>query len=377
MPEWETAENIDGETGEVVVVKGRTGKRKKIEVHLYEAEKGTDALQAGYVFLMRCASPLICPVCSSVIRAKRGEEITKAGRIMLQHGYNFIFATFTAAHSRNEMPLCDYVDHFNMAYRLLQSGKAWEKFKAKWCMKYTIKTVETTDDAEWANYKTGWHYHAHTIFFIERLPLTQDEKTEFQDKLRDLWLIALKKAYLTADKQHGCFVELPGTIFNGELVEEYSIKKLAEYISKAVGFEMTGYKTKEGRRKRRISVWKLQEMALTSKPELIPRYTEYVMAMRGINFMRWSPGLKAFCGINDISDAEIMRGEKDEWLYNIEQEKFQHVANQGGQRKLLVRAVEDGRFGVKFGLATAENGCDIETGEELSPDLWAEKTEGV
>ena len=74
---------------------------------------------------------------------------------------------------------------------------------------------------------------------------------------------------------------------------------------------MAGGRNKKGREQgRRISVWELQAAALTDRPDLLPRYAEYMRAIKGVNWLRWSQGLRQFCGIVEESDKEILeRGE--------------------------------------------------------------------
>ena len=365
LPQW--IENVD-ETGEVT--HERLEKRRDIEVHTYDAEKGTDELKAGYVGLLRCASPLICPVCSAKIKAHRSKEIEQGGAAMLRRGYTFAFITFTAAHEYNSASLYDFIQRFNAASRDLKAGRQWQEFKARWKLQHSIRTVETTDDAfnVPAKARTGWHYHAHTLAFLERPPLFKAEAHEIENELSAMWLKALAGVGLQASREHGCRVDMPRTALDGKIDSGETLKKLANYIAKTAGYEMSGA-AKTGKKGRRISVWELQAAALTTAPEHIPRYAEYVRAVRGIHFNQWSPGLKVFVGLKDITDEEIMRGEAETPLCIVAPEDMRAVAWQGGQRKLLNKAISDGLNGVLLGLYAANSGCDIETGEVLTDDF--------
>ena len=57
------------------------------------------------------------------------------------------------------------------------------------------------------------------------------------------------------------------------------------------------------------------QMALTDKPELQWRLLKLIEAQKGRAHLYFSPGLKAMCGIDAVTDEEIMRGEKETLVY--------------------------------------------------------------
>ena len=119
-----------------------------------------------------------------------------------------------------------------------------------------------------------------------------------------------------------------------------------------------------------MSVWQLQEAALTTSPELLPRYRQYMRAVKGLNWLRWSQGLKAFCGITDITDEELLKGDQgDETIFEFTDSEFKFIWRQAGQGKILDAADRDGAAGVAKALEAAMANCDIDTGEELKNDL--------
>ena len=287
---------------------------------------------------------------------------------MLQRGFTFVFLTFTAAHEDAGASLFDFILRFNAALRHMKSGKRWQTFSKKWDFRHSIKTVETTDDAPHipAKVRSGWHYHSHILAFLERPPLSKAEAAEMESKLAKMWLDSLAGVALQASREHGCRLDMPRTKFDGTIDNSESLKKLARYVTKTVGFEMTGY-SKSGKTSRRITIWELQSLALTTNQELLSRYADYVRAIMGVHFIQWSPGLKQFTGIKEVADSDIMRGEAETHLCYIEDEDMAKVAKQGGQKKLLVRAACEGDAGIRAGLRAARLECDIETGEFLIP----------
>lgn len=345
----------------------QVNKVNSVQIHSYPATEGHEGLRCGFTGLFRCASPMVCPVCSVVIRARRAQEVVFAGRRMLEEGFTFVFGTFTAHHtSKTDLPV--FRKQFNAAKRHMKSGAGWQKFSHKWGLRHSIGTIEVTDDhPDTPTYqRSGWHFHGHTIFFLERQALSAEKVREFENELARLWLHALHREGLTASEAHGCKIEAPRT--RAGAVKDSALRGLAAYVSKLAAWELTGQDTKEGRRERRISSWTLQKLALTKKPELLPRYAEYMAGVRGISFMQWSRGLKAFVGLTDIDDAELLHGHEGTLLYELTLADLHAVASQGGQFKLLRLAEERGVEGILAGLAAAYAGCDIVTGEFLGPE---------
>jgi len=122
-----------------------------------------------------------------------------------------------------------------------------------------------------------------------------------------------------------------------------------------------------------MSVWRLQYLALTAKLDdpdrarLIARYGEYVRAVRGLSWMRWTPGLRAWVGLTEMTDADIMRGQAGSPVRDLSASDLRAVAFQGGQAKLIDAADAGGAEGIDLGLQAAHAGHDIMTGEPWRP----------
>lgn len=345
-----------------------TGMPGHIEVQ--SREEGT---RHSYHGLGRCASPLVCPFCSAVIQAHRAAEVMRAGQYMLKNGFQVAMLTQTASHSR-ATSLVDFVARFQAAQRDLKEHRQYKQWQKKTGAKFTIRAVETTDDnPDTKGKKSGWHFHSHTLIFFERpRAFTKREAEKFTKMFQEMWVKALAGVGLEGSLERAARVDLPRANEKLDAAREQesseSVNNLCAYISKAFGWEVSGGRNKKGRDAgRRISVWELQAAALTDRPDLLPRYAEYMRAIKGVNWLRWSQGLRAFCGIIEQSDKEILErgegGEETIWIFS--DSEFAHVWRQGGQGKILDAADREGYAGIARAMQAAMQGCDIETGEKL------------
>lgn len=338
-----------------------------------EVQSRDEGTRHSYHGLGRCASPLVCPFCSAVIQAHRAAEVMRAGQYMLAHGFQVAMVTLTASHSRTTS-LVDFVARFQAAQRDMRMHRQFKNWQKNTGARFTISAVETTDDnPDIGGRKSGWHFHTHILFFFERpKAFTRREAEKFTKIFQKMWVKALEGVGLEGSLERAARVDLPraNEKLDAARAQESSesVNNLCAYISKAFGWEMAGGRNKKGREQgRRISVWELQAAALTDRPDLLPRYAEYMRAIKGVNWLRWSQGLRQFCGIVEESDKEILeRGEAGEetiWIFS--DSEFAHVWRQGGQGKILDAADREGATGIAKAMEAAMQNCDIETGEQL------------
>ena len=322
----------------------------------------------GYHGLGRCASPLVCPFCSAVIQSRRAQEVMRAGEYLLNNGFQCAMITQTASHNRNTS-LVDFVKQFQVAQRKMKGNKQYKNWLKETGARFTIRAVETTDDNPdiKGGRKSGWHFHAHTLVFFERdKAFTKAEAEKYSRMFQKAWIAALKGVGLDGSMEHAARVDLPRA--NDKLDatratgDANSIRTLCAYVAKAFGWEMAGGRNKKGREQgRRISVWELQSAALTDRPDLLNRYAEYMRAIKGVNWLRWSPGLKDFCGIKEESDKSVVEhGEAgEECIYIFTNQDFKVVWRHGAQGLVLDAADEAGRDGIA-GLINELNNSEVQ-----------------
>lgn len=322
----------------------------------------------GYHGLGRCASPLVCPFCSAVIQSHRAKEVMQAGEYLLNNGFQCAMITQTASHSR-ATSLIDFIARFQAAQHDLKAMRQYRNWQKITGARFTIRAVETTDDNPdiKGGRKSGWHFHSHTLVFFERsTAFTKAEAAKYSRMFQQLWVKALAGVGLSGSMEHAARVDLPranekldATRATGDA---NSIRTLCAYVAKAFGWEVSGGRNKKGREAgRRISVWELQSAALTDRPDLLPRYGEYMTAIKGVNWLRWSPGLKDFCGIKEESDKSVVEhGEAgEECVYIFTNQDFKVVWKYGAQGLVLDAADEAGRDGIA-GLINELNNSEVQ-----------------
>lgn len=344
---------------------------KELSIDRYEGgEDGTG--HHAYRNLRRCASAMVCPVCGVALRYLRGQELQAIGEKMIGGGYSYVFGTFTARHTI-ATDFRAFVKGFQAAQRRMRASWAWQKLKKVYGQYFSMRTVEVTDDNPYfSGPKSGFHFHAHAVLWLDHPLLTPEEGDALEAEIGRLWRDALEKEGLEASEERGFTLELPKTK-NGVLDKAEAMRGVVHYLCKQFADEMTGDCRKSGRAGRRISIWELQRMAAAEKnPEmsrkLWRRWQVYAEAVKGLSFLQLTPGLRDFCGLGkEKTDDELLQGIAGEPVRTISDEEFSWVVLQAGQGKLLRKADESGLAGIEQGLKAARMGFDIETGEELEP----------
>lgn len=349
------------------VFRCRTGPIPNMELSIDRYVGGEDGIgRNAYRNIRRCASAMVCPVCGAAIRFKRGQELRAIGGKMITAGYSYAFVTFTARHFLTT-DLSAFVKNFQAAYRRMKSGKAWQKLKARYGLSFEMRTIEVTDDNPYLpGPRSGFHFHAHTVLLLDHDPLTIENGKDLELEIGRLWRAALGKVGLEASEDRGVVLELPRTK-GGVLDKTEAMQGVVHYLCKQIADEMTSDHRKSGRKGRRISIWELQRMAAeTGDKRLWQRWQEYAEAVKGLSFLRLTPGLRDFCGLGrEKTDEELLQGIAGETVRTISNEEFFWVVKQSGQGKLLRKADEYGLAGIEQGLKAARMGFDIETGEVL------------
>lgn len=336
-------------SGEVV----KTGSPGQVEAHWYGQEK-KDAISGinhplGYVWLQKCANPLSCFVCAPKIRLYRGQEVKKACEAMIKkHGWGWFFLTLTAPHDWKTDPV-PQTRLFQEAKRLLKTGRWWQDFKARWGIKtfHQIKALEVTDDAPWSENPSGVHVHEHSIDFYEREEglFSPGEAAIMQAELQAKWVqcllkVGIKVNNVSAALDIGLKLELPRKPKKHFL--ESSIQQAADYLSLGAIIEITpGIKTKITHRADRITHWQLMELALTKYPQLQPRMVAILKALKGRHWLHWSPGLKALCGLGEVSDADIMKEKTTISMTGFNAETWGAIDDHKAQSRIMAAVCDD------------------------------------
>ena len=190
----------------------------------------------------------------------------------------------------------------------------------------------------------GWHPHIHTLLFLP-------ESFSFSDdgisKLQQIWSRSVKRAGGEADPEIGLSIQL------GD--------KAGLYICK-LGSELQGQECKAS--------CDFQQLLVDRKKSLVQ---EYLFALKGVRWLRWSKGLRAMLPKPDLTDNQIVAGgmfgfnnqklKISQLTLNFLEDVFLSNDVDGHGRDLLVDFLNDRTckmffHGPKF-LQTYENYCDL------------------
>lgn len=331
---------------------GKGNKRRdSIDVYYHAGENGEKG-HFSYSGVQHCGGSLTCPVCGSIIAHKRQDEIKKCSEYLLNDGYNYLFWTLTARHDRS-MSLGDFVKKFSQAINLLHAHRTYKEIRKRIGWEYHITASETkiTDPLAIGVLDNGWHFHKHRIVFYKN-NISKDDLLSMTDVISDLWCKCLERVGLSGIKGIASRFDVfeDANKVANEFIDKNSIedneerlKIIVNYISKAVSFEMASHSTKKDVENGKLGISDLMIYAAFYKNKVyFELYKEYLKGIKGVNFIRFSKGLKEKCGIEDKTDQDLLCGEKGDvkiYSFNAHKEKsgmsdFFYVAKQAAQNNL-------------------------------------------
>ncbi|MFG2919645.1 hypothetical protein ACGF0D_43105 [Kitasatospora sp. NPDC048298] len=268
-----------------------------------------DGKRARWTQLRQCKRVHTCPTCGQGIKAQRRADLEKANGQWADERHGLAMGTFTLRHySRSSLKDLMKIQRLAWAYAFgRHAGRQWQKIKAKYGITFDVRVWETTYGTS-----NGWHPHFHVQYFLDQ-PLTAKQAAALEDVLYARWSAGVAKAggYLPS-RERGVklLVPKPG--------EESAF---AKYMVK----EMTGSDTKTGKKGRRTPhqiaedwlerIDGLDAEARKAMPAKdrhdLALWREYVAAAHGQRYMRWSPGAKAYFGIDTPDDDEKVKTQEE------------------------------------------------------------------
>ena len=258
----------------------------------------------GWTWLVRCASVWFCPVCAPKIMSRRRQELQKGIEIFQRQKFYFAFVTLTIPHAHG-VPLIEYMEKLQAVLKRFRSGKSWTNLKNRVGMRGYIRAQEVT-----CGKGTGWHPHFHELLVLEK-KLSKVEQKELADFLSKRWVRLCMEEGITSARQEADHLRYGVDVRCG------SDPVSQEYLAKTVSWELSSLTTKAAREQERFQPLALASM-LTDKDAsekekdwAMRLWSEYMVGMYGRVAVYWSPGLKRFCGIPELSDAELIEGDAE------------------------------------------------------------------
>lgn len=246
--------------------------------------------------LMICGSVWACPLCAAVIQEQRRKELIQVVGWAYHNGFQAAMVTLTFPHQVDDS-LADLLVRQAEALRLFRMGRGWKRLKEFSRYQGHIRSLELTHG------DNGWHPHTHELFFIA----ADVDEQRFLQELREQWESACVRAGLL-DLNN--LRQVLG--FRDIAVDVRFNCKDSDYIAKqddsrkwGIDHEVAKASTKAGRSSG-IHPHGLLVRAGSGDRRAGELYLEFIQAMKGKRQLVWSPRLKARCGLDDVSDDDIV-----------------------------------------------------------------------
>jgi len=244
--------------------------------------------------LVSCKSVWACAVCSSRISGVRRDEMNALLAWARSEGHAVLLLTLTARH--NKRTACaPFLGALKDATSRLRRSRGWRKLPL-------VGSVLATEVTHGAN---GWHVHGHMLLLLDAAPAAALDAV---DGLRSEWLRCLGHEGLDGNRA-------AYQVQQGSAAGDY-IAKFGPAEEIALG------RSKLGRKGSR-SPWELLADATAGDKRACALWVEYAVSFKGRTQLKWSPGLKAKAGIDEVSDDEAAEadpvtlrawpGKSDEW----------------------------------------------------------------
>lgn len=271
---------------------------------------------ARYQGLATCGSVWACPVCAPKIGATRAHEVLAAIKWARSQGLHVLFLTSTVRHGRDDS-LFELRRQLSDAWRRLRQTRAWREGVGS-MVEHSIKATEVTHGEG-----NGWHPHAHSLMFVRASSGEAARRSVVSAGC--LWVSAVARAGGQSLEGPGWDVRLiddQGDEDQGdELVSKYLAKWGRPPIDSAPELELEGKRDraatyelalKDHKRSGKGRSWlQLLELAAGGDARAAHLFTEYELAMQGVQALVFSDGLKRAAGLEDQDDDELA-SESDE-----------------------------------------------------------------
>ena len=253
-----------------------------------------------------CGNVWLCPVCQSVILARRSDEIAKFGEWAVAQDKHVVMLTFTASHSAHGT-LEEFATKFQSSYGKFWNRSYMKRLQDKLGMKVEdlseaprIKVIETK-----YSFVNGWHWHAHVLIVVDK----KADIIPYIPLLKSKWVECCAAVGLKATYDNGLDV-LVGK--NAKQANAF-----ARYMAK----EMTSAAVKVSRANDGITRYSIFSLAAecavkeVDAPDEVNKYrdaiADYAYWTHGKKLCVWSGGLKDAVGLREITDEGILEEKED------------------------------------------------------------------
>lgn len=289
-----------------------------------------------YDGLITCGSVWHCPVCAQKIAEARAAEIRAAVLLHKLRGGCVAMMTQTFPHTI-ELPLADSVKRQADALAKFKQCRAYRRAMDLSGNKGSIRALEVTFGVN------GWHPHTHTLFFAM---CASAELVRLLEELRDAWASAVRRAGLGEINEHGYKID-----------EDVEAAYLAKWGKERTterrwteGDELAKAHLKTGKGKGGKSPFELLDAALAGDVKSGDLFREYAKHFKGKRQLYWSPGLREWLAVEEVTDEEIAQAkpEKIEVVARLREDDWSLVLSWNARGELLEIAKRHGGAGVDY-----------------------------
>lgn len=266
--------------------KSYTKCHKVSRASIVDLKRNPETQRAYYNGICTCASPMLCPVCSTRIAGYRSAEIRQAVHSWLaEDSENTCYMiTLTLRHTLSDTLSC-LLGLFKTARKYFWAHRTVKNLLKRSDLLGRITATEIN-----FSIKNGWHPHQHILLFCK--------KSDFDNKtLRDIWLAALHS------------VGLSGV---GDIAFDLIEARSAETYLTKISSEMVLGALKDGRSRGSYAPFQLLAEIADGSSWAVDRFIELFKSTRRMHSLTWSKGLKSRFGIGEVSDQEISNNKADE-----------------------------------------------------------------
>lgn len=247
-----------------------------------------DGKDGHYRDIARCGSVWTCPICGSIIRKKRAEEINKAIIQHIENGGGLLLMTETIQHHKGHK-LESLIDILKKSHREMTARRSYKNIRNNYGIIGYISSMETP-----YGLKNGWHPHQHFLIFTDK-PVNDSIAHKIKETLYPVWSKSIGKNGGYSDWKHGLDIQV---VKNAEAAGQY-LAKIAQEMT-----NINDMKNCNGS----ITPFQLLDEP-TRENELL--FREYSKAVKGKAAIRWSRGLRDKLGLpKEKTDVQLANEEK-------------------------------------------------------------------
>lgn len=270
------------------------------------------AFMAG---LQVCANVHACPVCRAKIAERRRGEVQAAIEVAKARGWRVMLMTQTIPHGLGDdiEKLIGGITEAQSKFTSDRRPRAWRKAIG---MVGFIRSFEITHGAN------GWHPHFHTIVFLKG---DGPDIEQLQREGSEIWQQCAVAAGLPRPHpEHGFDIQ------DGSAAGAYITKwGIAEEVTKGASKAARG---------KGYTPEQLLDLYAQGDKQAGALFVAYTKALKGKSSLRWSKGLKAEMGVQQVDDQELAEQADDvaaEVVANISGPAWIYITQKGWQSVLL------------------------------------------